>query len=800
MIQRTVNGYSILVGVLLFLFFGWTVDAVADSGDFNWQSAEDRHWPGPEFWANRLQDWGIVDGQLQCEPQYGGNDWRTVHLLTHDLNDSGSQFTIELQTEATPEGRVGILFAGGEGQLNYKQASMIQGIPGLGGGFVVDMGIEEGNVCIRDFGSDAEVRIPKPLASSALPSTLAAGSKVELKITGERIDAQTFRVKASVVEDGAVIAETETRLSEERLAGNIAVVSMQGSARSPHRFRRLAVHGDRIASHRERAYGPIAGVLYSVAGGDLKVGVQCMSIGKTIHVERDTKNSRRTGVRLERQQPDGTWEPVSRVVGVSDPDYYALIRVTDYDSSSPSSLRVVMVHGPEHAGAYRFDVPAEPDDGRLVVGGVSCTGDNGRKTLANKKLLEPGESFIGVWTPANQWAPFDGISEPLIEQEPDIVFFTGDQLYEWWPTPIDMTDAMPSEDYLYKWLIWHWSFQNVTSRVPCLLQTDDHDVWHPNLWGEGGRLITEGWEKGGGYVKSAYFVNMVQRTMCGHNPDAYSPGPSDSGITNYYCTFRYGGVDFALLEDRKFKSSMPSVEAGAEPTMLGDAQLRMLSQWAADEQAAAARVIVSQTNYVTINTIGNGKLLPDRDSNGWPKPARDRAVDLFGKAGAFLFTGDQHLASVTRMNTPSSKNGVYQFCQPAGGCIWWRWFYPNDNQHLGGGPKPGQPSYLGEFQDAFGNHFETYAVANPGPREAMASYKNTDISRFILTPEQRNAGIGTRYRIHQGEGFGIVRIDTKNDRMVLECWPDRNATMRHPYRQFDGWPIELKLSDLSVNN
>ncbi len=78
----------------------------------------------------------------------------------------------------------------------------------------------------------------------------------------------------------------------------------------------------------------------------------------------------------------------------------------------------------------------------------------------------------------------------------------------------------------------------------------------------------------------------------------------------------------------------------------------------------------------------------------------------------------------------------------------------------------------------------------------MRVYDNTDPGKFILTPAQQAAGIGTRYRIHRGEGFGVVHIEASKDRMTLECWPDSSATMLSPYRQFDGWPIELKLSEI----
>ncbi|TWT85111.1 PhoD-like phosphatase [Planctomycetes bacterium CA13] len=778
--------------VIAFLVIGVSVHAASVAID--WKRVEDRRWPGSEFWANRLQDWSVVGGKLQCAYEYGGNDWRTAHLLTHDFNATGDHFEAELSFSATADGHAGILLGGGEGKLNYKQASMIQGVPGLGGGFLVDFAFSKNSLCVRDFGSDAEIKIPAPLKETQLRNRVDTDTPLRLKIIGSRRNAETFSLVATLVANGNVLATVQADVPTDRLIGNVAIVSMGGTQQAPHQFFGVKLSGNRVSEHLERAYGPIGGVLYSVANGDLKIGVQCMSIGQTIDAGESFGNGWRCGVQVEKRQPDGSWQSVTRPVGFSEPDYYALLRVKEHDRSKPADFRVVMLNGPEDAQPYMFHVPAEPNSGELVIGGVSCTGDIGRMGLGDKSKLKPDESYIGIWSQANQWAPFSGITQPLIERKPDIVFFTGDQIYEWWPTRIDVTDAMPDEDYLYKWMIWHWSFQAVCSKFPCLIQTDDHDVWHPNLWGDGSRLMTEGWDRGGGFIKSSYFVNMVQRTMCGHNPDAYSPGPNDSGITNYFCTFTYGGVDFALLEDRKFKSALPSVHAGMEPKMLGDAQLRMLAEWVDMPNKAPARVVVSQTNYVTINTIANGNMRADRDSNGWPKTARDKAVELFDKAGAFLFTGDQHLASVTRMDTMASKMGVFQFCQPAGGCIWWRWFYPNDEQHIGSGPLAGKPSYIGHFTDAFGNTFETLAVANPGSPQEMRVHTNPP--KHILTGKQRAAGIGTRYRIHQGEGFGIVHVDADNDRMTLECWPDKNATMLTPYRQFDGWPIQLKLSEM----
>ena len=47
---------------------------------------------------------------------------------------------------------------------------------------------------------------------------------------------------------------------------------------------------------------------------------------------------------------------------------------------------------------------------------------------------------------------------------------------------------------------------------------------------------------------------MVQRCQTWHLPDPYDATPIERGIGVYYTRLRVGGIDFAILEDRKFKS------------------------------------------------------------------------------------------------------------------------------------------------------------------------------------------------------------------------------------------------------
>lgn len=763
----------------------------------SWEGKAERHWPGRNLWANRLQDWTVRDGELVCSFSTHGWNWRTAHLLSHDMNEVGDRFRLELDMNSADVGQAGLLLAAGEGGISYQQAALIQSLPGQGGGFLVVVDFKQRRLTIRDFGELREATYPEPVAGHQVTQPLSEDlpDRFTLVVRGERVGDTRFTLIAQALSGERVLAESTAEVAADRLAGNVAIASIGAKPPTAHGFSALRVGGDRITRHDDRGFGPIAGVLYSVANGDLKVGVQCVSLGRTITAPGKGEPGGRLAVRLERLDGRGAWQTVGRPAGVSEPDYYALIRVKGHDTSREHEYRVVLNGRGDLGASYRFSVPAEPT-GDVVIAGVSCTGNRGRGWAGNLKRLKPGERFVGRWTPANLWAPFAGITRPLIQAEPDIVFFTGDQLYEGNPTPQDKTDAFPTDDYLYKWLIWHWSFGEVTRRFPSILQTDDHDVWHPNLWGDGGRLMTRGWDAGGGFINSHYFINLVQRTMCGHNPDAYDPGPLDSGVTNYYTTFTYGGVDFALLEDRKFKSAARDANRQAVPLeLLGDTQMQMLTEWADDPDRADVRLIVSQSVYAKLSTNKDGVIGQDRDTNSWPKAARDRAVELFERSGAVLFTGDQHLASVSRLETADGP-GVLQFCQPSGGCIWWRWFYPNAQQNRG---TPGDDAldYVGRFVDGEGNPFAVLAVANPGP--VSDTVRRTNPQSHIVSAREAAADIGTKHRLHRGEGFALIRVQPSRRRMVFECWPNgTDFATENTASQFIGWPIEVGLSDLKV--
>ena len=701
-------------------------------------------------------------------------------------------------------GFVGFLIGAGEGYLDYRAAAMVHHNPGLGGGLLAVMSTDgSGSLAFREMSRPETQRAyPKLEAKrSWVRSASGTGTAVTLQLEGIPAEQNAYTLRLSAWNpDGELLAATELDgVESTRLRGTVALAA---SSDSPEgltcRFKRFRIGGGRLVHHPDRAFGPIAGTLYSLKDNTLKLGVQFSHLGEAVLSEDpDLPRAPRMRARMEmRPAVDGSqsgsaereWRQVGLPQAITPPDYYVLFRVKRWDATRDWQTRVVLEDADGTAYTYETLVRADPVAKPTVsLAAFTGMGVMGRIAAAGGPAAKQGQLIVGRWRPANVWMPFADAVQVIGRQDVDILLFTGDQIYQGKPSPTDL-DAQPVEDYLYKWLLWHWSFRDLTRNHPAIVQVDDHDVYHGNVWGWGGRVNLTGVNRDGGFLCSPYFVNMVQRTQTGHNPDAFDPGPADSGIRHYYTSLTYGGIGFAVLEDRKFKTP-PSVTDPNEQILLGDRQLAFVDQWTRDWSDQVFKVVVSQSVYAAMHVGGDGVLRKDVDSGGFPKVGRDRAVDLFRRCGALIVCGDQHLATFSRLGVEAPSDAVYQFCVPAMGNIFWRWFYPSTP---GSDRNEDEPTYLGEFTDQFGNYFRMLAVANPGRAELLPQKLR---QRHLIPVSEAVAGLGDTVRTSQGDGYGIVRFDKRARQITIECWP-HNTDPAEDTKQFAGWPVRLDFQQL----
>jgi hypothetical protein len=483
----------------------------------------------------------------------------------------------------------------------------------------------------------------------------------------------------------------------------------------------------------------VAFALYTHDRGVLKLSAQLYPL----------KPEETRTVRLEFRE-DGRWREVARLE-VLFPGWSAHFRIEDWDNTRDVDYRVRHGKAAVFEGRIRRD-PLEQDV--VVVGSLSC---NSSRT--------PG--------------PRPGIVENLKKLDPDLLFFAGDQSYH-------------HREHTFGWIEWGLQFREVLKDRPVITIPDDHDVGQSNIWGENGKKATNPQGPSGGYFFHPEYVNMVQRCQTWHLPDPWDATPIQRGITVYYTRLRVGGVDFAIIEDRKFKSGPlgkipkmgprpdhivdPSYDRAAVDLpglkLLGDRQLEFLNAWSSDWSGAEMKCVLSQTAFCgAVHLHGNrdNRLLADLDSNAWPQTGRNKALRELRRCQAVHLCGDQHLAVVVKHGIESPQDGPYGFTSPAiVNTIYGRWWHPADEQP-GTNPRQGSPlPWTGDYVDGLGNRIYMMAYANP---EDPAD-------------EQKRA-----------DGFGIARFNKRDRTITFEAWPRFASVDDGDAAQFPGWPITVRMSD-----
>ncbi len=415
---------------------------------------------------------------------------------------------------------------------------------------------------------------------------------------------------------------------------------------------------------------------------------------------------------------------------------------------------------------------------------------SGETSLQGTIRAEPSDaSTLKLMTVAcvnDTWFPYSEAVEQMIGQDPDLVFFAGDQIYESnaggqiviATNQQDVPAAMAN--YLAKWRKFGLTFRDLLKDRPSIMITDDHDVYANDLWGDGGRRMT-GDRTTGGYSMHPLWVNAAERTQTWHLPDPAKPGPWGDGINAYFTSLDYGGVSFAILEDRKFKSPPSEVlsEAINDPQsggpnrtlevikdpafdtstldredlhLLGSDQEAFVRDWAkrvAKEKRLAA--VLSQSPFVN---IGNYDVrYGDMDANGWPQSARKRALRAIAPSQAIMIAGDIHFGTLHQHGIDQWGDGPWGFSVPA--------FSSKQNRSW----RPSVPAQGREIPgvDGSGNHHDRF-----GNKLTVAG------------------------AAHGVNGYGMVLFDKRNHRIT--CRLHTMDQDRKPNQQVvPGWPMTIEV-------
>ncbi|MBI9016543.1 MAG: alkaline phosphatase D family protein [Phycisphaerae bacterium] len=748
-----------------------TLDAQFDiKFQSNWPRNIIRHWAGPQYWFNTLNDWRLNNGSLEC---LSTEKVRTTHILSCYLNDENESFKIKTRMglvsgTATSDSFGGFLIGVGDG-MDYRAASIIHKAAGVAAGYLV--GVDgSGRAVIRDMTvSGYPVRAQSATGPGSLPADIL------LDIAGV-YDGLNYTISVDVIDlatNNSVSQVSLANVYPDRMKGNIALASHSGSGSAKFWFDDIILGNPKITLDTSREFGPIMAAFHTLSNDVLKLSAQLLPLSAT-----DTQTAT-----LEVQQ-NGSWTTIASETANA-LSSSVLFRIPSWNSNLDTPYRVrydlKIANNQLQTYYYQGLIRKDPKDKEIITV-AAFTGNHNMGTAFGSGI----DSASYVNYPGTTWFPHQDLSDRVAKHNPDLFFFSGDTIYEG-SSPINVQKSPESAailDYLYLWYLSCWSFGDLTKDTPTVIVPDDHDVFQGNLWGQSGRYTND--QEQGGYMQTPDFVNVVHRTQSSHLPDPYDPTPVERGISVYYCNINYGRVSFAVIEDRKFKSGpegkVPARGSLSDPfeadipglVLLGQRQLDFLEDWASDWQGIDMKSVLSQTIFTNLCTHSGPNLYKSAgsyDSNGWPQTPRNNAVKKIRKAFASHIAGDQHLASLSHYGVDDWGDGPWAICVPSIANIYPRAWNPDflPVNHIAG-----MPSYTGDFFDLMGNKVTVWAVANP----------------LGITGWEPSA-------LHDRRpGYGIVKFNKTNQQITFECWP-RYVDPADPTTgsQYDGWPKTVDMDE-----
>jgi alkaline phosphatase D len=728
---------------------------------YDFDRIPDRIWVGEDFWTIPLEDWKVSAGRIECVSTY---QQASMSLLSYVMKEESGDFKISIDmgllAEGTNHGAAGLSIGVKDDTDDdiraaiYFGSGLNLGVSTAGYTFLGHQVKELPN----DFDySDFNIEATGDYQSGSYEITMVLSDR-----TGNVIHESSLNTDTSL---GGVI----------QLVNNFRTIDSRENGPN-FWFDNLQLKGSKIRHTPGYSFGPVLWTMHTLSRDVLKMTAQLPPLG-----EQDNKS-----VNLE-LFINNEW--VLAGAEQLDPDARtATFRLDGWDSSKDTPYRVVMdfvnTKGKQEVAEYAGAIRKDPVDRPVRMGALTCQFSNG--------------------------FPYSPLVQNLELKEPDILYFSGDQIYERnggygiKRSPEDLAIL----NYLGKWYMFGWAFGDLMRNIPTICTPDDHDVYHGNLWGEGGvpfddqdiinyrnNINTSDLR---GFAQTVRFVNMVNRTQCAHLPDQYDPTPIEQGMSVWYTGLHYGRISFAIVTDRIFKSAPervsqwngrhdhitkplddPSVIEKPGLELLGHQQEVFLDEWIRDWNDVDMKVLLSQTVFANVATHhGNydGYLFGDMDSGGWPKIARDRTLRSIRRAFAFHIAGDQHLSSLVQYGVDDYRDAGWSYCTPAIAIIYSRWFRPDDlNIPVFDRPDHNLPN-TGKYEDSFGNKNYVYAIGNP-----------ENFSRNV-----------NRYEFEQDKsaGFGMVYFDQSSRDIHIESWRFLADVMNPgPEDQHPGWPLTINQFD-----
>lgn len=379
--------------LLLFATLLASTTLTAAEFQFDWSPDLSQKWIGRHFWQNSYRDWQQANGRVEVTHP-GGN--RSAVTTTYAI-DATKDFTLTMrmgqsqdaQPDKTGWGGFKLGLQGNRIHTDNWKNQMIHCI-GTPAGITAD-----GRLFIDQVTEDAP-RLKQWTDLTLRLTAHVSGDQSQLTLTAE---------------SGSEIHVISLSLPQKTISGMFALTSHNGTTGTDgrfddgkrndagslsHWFDELAGSGPGVVQTPERQFGPIAFNQFLTSSGTLRVNAQLAPYDET-YVEALT---------LEIAEGE-SWKPIA-TARYDEPSSTALFLVPNWNIQQDVRYRISWVgtgfDGKSYTQHYEGTIPAQPLERDVVLGSFNCM----------------------------HWTGFpyaDSVSQ-MLKIQPDILAFTGDQLYE----------------------------------------------------------------------------------------------------------------------------------------------------------------------------------------------------------------------------------------------------------------------------------------------------------------------------------------------------------------------------------
>ena len=646
--KSSIKFLFILTGLLV-LSFQQSCQWFSGGFESRWAQTPQRVWVGAEYWANRLQDWRIHEGRLECVDN--SRPLRTVHVLTRYLNRKDGSFSMSLQTGALSESArrtdawAGFLLGAGSLEDDYRMRALIHQAHGRQGGLIAGIN-GKGEITVIDNERGRKQLSMERDRTFYPPGIPESGVNLHLLALpseeGYRLTLWARNHKTGETIDSAYIGG----IRRGRLQGNLALAAHieDTSHQTSFWFKKWKMQGTKIQKNDDRRFGPVLGAHYTISRNTLRMTAQMPPLSKD-HLKK---------VKLEiREKGTDTWQIADRA-GIQTPGWMATFQMKDWNSQKAWDYRLSYpLKESSQLHHLKGTIQKEPDQGKITVAGMSHI--QSKREPIGKRCYFTGDSI---------WYPHTPAIENIQKQQPDILAYTGNQAYRNLPTTLksDSSDEVYL-DYLYKWYLFCWSHGTLTRNTPSIILPGPRDLYRKPS-----------------NPMPAPFINMVQKSQTGHLPAPYDPSPNHQGIPAFYTDLQYGGLDLAIVETNKFtkKDSKPTPgpQGASSQTRgaLGPRQLNFLRNWTNNWTGAHVKAVVSHSS------IRNSRIPPDSPGEGsascgktpafseqekQPGPEWEQALEIIRKGHALMITSGRSAPYGFHHGIDQKGDAGYEFGLPS---------------------------------------------------------------------------------------------------------------------------------------